>query len=41
MMEEAMRLGAEMPFIVDLRHPLDVLTDPLVLPARCALGRRS
>lgn len=24
--------GLERPFIVDLRHPLDVLTDPLVLP---------
>jgi membrane protein DedA with SNARE-associated domain/rhodanese-related sulfurtransferase len=38
MMEEAMRLGAEMPFIVDLRHPLDVLTDPLVLPGALRLG---
>jgi membrane protein DedA with SNARE-associated domain/rhodanese-related sulfurtransferase len=38
MMEEAMRQGAEMPFIVDLRHPLDVLTDPLVLPGALRLG---
>jgi len=38
MIEEAMRLGAELPFIVDLRHPLDVLTDPLVLPGALRIG---
>jgi membrane protein DedA with SNARE-associated domain/rhodanese-related sulfurtransferase len=38
MMEEAMRLGAEMPFIVDLRHPLDVLTDPWVLHGALRIG---
>jgi membrane protein DedA with SNARE-associated domain/rhodanese-related sulfurtransferase len=32
MMADAEREGTEQPFIVDLRHPLDVLTDPLVLP---------
>jgi membrane protein DedA with SNARE-associated domain/rhodanese-related sulfurtransferase len=38
MIEDAMRLGAELPFIVDLRHPLDVLTDPLVLPGALRIG---
>ena len=38
MIEEAMRLGAEMPFIVDLRHPLDVLTDPWVLHGALRIG---
>jgi rhodanese-related sulfurtransferase len=32
MIADAQRDGTELPFIVDLRHPLDVLTDPLVLP---------
>jgi len=30
--------GAEMPFIVDLRHPLDVLAEPLVLPGALRIG---
>jgi rhodanese-related sulfurtransferase len=38
MIEEAMRLGSQMPFIVDLRHPLDVLTDPLVLHGALRIG---
>jgi membrane protein DedA with SNARE-associated domain/rhodanese-related sulfurtransferase len=38
MIEEAERDGQERPFIVDLRHPLDVLTDPLVLPGALRIG---
>ena len=38
MIEEAMRLGSQMPFIVDLRHPLDVLTAPLVLHGALRIG---
>jgi membrane protein DedA with SNARE-associated domain/rhodanese-related sulfurtransferase len=30
--------GLELPFIVDLRHPLDVLADPLVLPGAVRIG---
>ena len=30
--------GLELPFIVDLRHPLDVLADPLVLPGALRIG---
>jgi membrane protein DedA with SNARE-associated domain/rhodanese-related sulfurtransferase len=38
MMADADREGLERPFIVDLRHPLDVMTDPLVLPGALRLG---
>ena len=30
MIEEARSEGRQQPFIIDLRHPLDVLTDPEV-----------
>ncbi len=35
---EAVDSGHELPFIVDLRHPLDVLADPLVLPGAVRIG---
>jgi membrane protein DedA with SNARE-associated domain/rhodanese-related sulfurtransferase len=35
---EAVDAGNEPPFIVDLRHPLDVLADPLVLPGALRIG---
>ena len=38
MMDEARSEGAQSPFIIDLRHPLDVLTDPEVA-AGCAAHR--
>lgn len=38
MIEEAHTGGAEPPFIIDLRHPLDVLTDPEVLPGALRIG---
>ena len=38
MIEDARREGLELPFIVDLRHPLDVLTDPLTLPGALRIG---
>ena len=38
MMEEARNEGLQPPFIVDLRHPLDVLTDPEVLPGALRIG---
>jgi rhodanese-related sulfurtransferase len=38
MIGDAERAGLERPFIVDLRHPLDVLTDPLVLPGALRIG---
>lgn len=38
MMEDAQRAGRQPPFIVDLRHPLDVLSDPLVLPHALRIG---
>jgi rhodanese-related sulfurtransferase len=38
MIDEARSAGAELPFIIDLRHPLDVLTDPLVLPGALRIG---
>ena len=41
MMDEARSEGQQQPFIIDLRHPLDVLTDPEVVPGRCASGRTS
>ena len=38
MIHEAEEAGLDRPFIVDLRHPLDVLTDPLVLPGALRIG---
>ena len=38
MIADAERAGKEPPFIVDLRHPLDVLSDPLVLPHALRIG---
>ncbi|HEY4009822.1 MAG TPA: VTT domain-containing protein [Acidobacteriaceae bacterium] len=38
MLDEAQRRGAEPPFIIDLRHPLDVLTDPMVVPGALRIG---
>jgi membrane protein DedA with SNARE-associated domain/rhodanese-related sulfurtransferase len=38
MIDDAERAGLDRPFIVDLRHPLDVMTDPLVLPGALRVG---
>jgi membrane protein DedA with SNARE-associated domain/rhodanese-related sulfurtransferase len=38
MMDDAEREGKPGPFIVDLRHPLDVLSDPLTLPNALRIG---
>jgi membrane protein DedA with SNARE-associated domain/rhodanese-related sulfurtransferase len=38
MIDDAESAGLERPFIVDLRHPLDVLTDPLILPGALRIG---
>jgi membrane protein DedA with SNARE-associated domain/rhodanese-related sulfurtransferase len=38
MIADAERQGLDRPFIVDLRHPLDVLTDPMVLPGALRIG---
>jgi membrane protein DedA with SNARE-associated domain/rhodanese-related sulfurtransferase len=38
MIDDAAREGLDPPFIIDLRHPLDVLTDPLVLPGALRIG---
>ena len=38
MIDDARREGLEPPFIVDLRHPLDVLTDPFTLPGALRIG---
>jgi membrane protein DedA with SNARE-associated domain/rhodanese-related sulfurtransferase len=38
MIDDAEREGLERPFIVDLRHPLDVMTDPLVLRGALRIG---
>jgi membrane protein DedA with SNARE-associated domain/rhodanese-related sulfurtransferase len=38
MIDDAKREGLQQPFIIDLRHPLDVLTDPLVLPGALRIG---
>ncbi len=38
MMDDAEREGKEGPFVVDLRHPLDVLSDPLTLPHALRIG---
>ena len=38
MIDDAKREGLERPFIIDLRHPLDVMTDPLALPGALRIG---
>jgi membrane protein DedA with SNARE-associated domain/rhodanese-related sulfurtransferase len=38
MIADAESAGHDRPFIVDLRHPLDVLTDPLILPGALRIG---
>lgn len=38
MIDDARREKLEMPFIVDLRHPLDVLSDPFTLPGALRIG---
>jgi membrane protein DedA with SNARE-associated domain/rhodanese-related sulfurtransferase len=38
MMDMAQKLGSTPPFIVDLRHPLDYLPDPRVLPGALRIG---
>jgi membrane protein DedA with SNARE-associated domain/rhodanese-related sulfurtransferase len=38
MLDEAAREGVPHPFIVDLRHPLDYLPDPRVLPGAVRIG---
>lgn len=38
MIEEARAEGGQPPFIIDLRHPLDVLTAPEVLPGALRIG---
>ena len=38
MIEDARRAGLQPPFIVDLRHPLDILSDPLTLPNALRIG---
>ena len=38
MIDEAQRAGEATPFIVDLRHPLDYLPDPRVLPGAVRVG---
>ena len=38
MITDAESAGLDRPFIVDLRHPLDVMTDPLVLPGALRIG---
>jgi membrane protein DedA with SNARE-associated domain/rhodanese-related sulfurtransferase len=38
MLEEAAKDGSQAPYIVDLRHPLDYLPDPRVLPGAVRIG---
>jgi membrane protein DedA with SNARE-associated domain/rhodanese-related sulfurtransferase len=38
MLDESEKLGTPQPFIVDLRHPLDYLPDPRVLPGALRIG---
>jgi membrane protein DedA with SNARE-associated domain/rhodanese-related sulfurtransferase len=38
MMEDAKRESRELPYIVDLRHPLDILPDPRALPGAVQIG---
>jgi len=38
MIEDAKREDTQLPFIVDLRHPLDILPDPRALPGAVRIG---
>lgn len=38
MLEDASREGLPGPFIVDLRHPLDIISEPLALPSALRIG---
>jgi membrane protein DedA with SNARE-associated domain/rhodanese-related sulfurtransferase len=38
MIEDAIRESKDLPFIVDLRHPLDILPDPRALPGAVRIG---
>ena len=38
MLDDAAREGLPGPFVVDLRHPLDVLSDPVTLPNALRIG---
>lgn len=38
LLDEAARTGGPAPYIVDLRHPLDYLPDPRVLPGAARIG---
>jgi membrane protein DedA with SNARE-associated domain/rhodanese-related sulfurtransferase len=38
MLDEAVQAGSAPPYIVDLRHPLDYLPDPRVLPGAVRIG---
>jgi membrane protein DedA with SNARE-associated domain/rhodanese-related sulfurtransferase len=38
LLDEAAKTGSEAPYIVDLRHPLDYLPDPRVLPGAARIG---
>ena len=38
MLDEAVAAGCPAPYIVDLRHPLDFLPDPRVLPGAVRIG---
>lgn len=38
MIDASRRDGIDPPFIIDLRHPLDVLTDPMVVPGALRIG---
>ena len=38
MIDDAKRADTQLPFIVDLRHPLDILPDPRALPGAVRIG---
>jgi membrane protein DedA with SNARE-associated domain/rhodanese-related sulfurtransferase len=38
MIDDAKREDRELPYIVDLRHPLDILPDPRILPGAVRIG---
>jgi membrane protein DedA with SNARE-associated domain/rhodanese-related sulfurtransferase len=38
MIDASRRDGMDPPFIIDLRHPLDLLTDPVVVPGALRIG---
>lgn len=38
MMSASERDGSDPPFVIDLRHPLDVLADPMVVPGALRIG---